>query len=152
SYILFFFQAEDGIRDRNVTGVQTCALPIYLHYVFESPNDQLIWDIGHQTYTHKMLTGRTHEFDSLRKYNGLSGFLRREDSPHDIWGAGHSSTSLSAAAGIAYAKQLNGDEHSVIPIIGDAAITSGMAFEALNHIGDAQLPVNIILNDNGMSI
>ena len=130
----------------------TIELTIALHYVFESPNDQLIWDIGHQTYTHKMLTGRTHEFDSLRKYNGLSGFLRREDSPHDIWGAGHSSTSLSAAAGIAYAKQLNGDEHSVIPIIGDAAITSGMAFEALNHIGDAQLPVNIILNDNGMSI
>lgn len=130
----------------------TVELTIALHYVFDSPKDKFVWDIGHQTYTHRILTGRIDQFESLRQYNGLSGFLRRVDSPHDIWGAGHSSTSLSAAAGIAYTKEMELDERAVIPIIGDAAITSGMAFEALNHIGDEQLPVKIILNDNGMSI
>ena len=128
-------------------------LTIALHKVFESPNDKFIFDVGHQGYTHKILTGRAKDFDTLRKYKGLSGFLKRSESVHDIYEAGHSSTSIAAAAGIEFSKKYNGSTSKVIPIIGDGALTGGMAFEALNFLGGQKEhnPI-IILNDNEMSI
>ena len=128
-------------------------LTIALHKVFESPKDKLIFDVGHQAYTHKILTGRAKDFDTLRQYKGLSGFLKRSESVHDVYEAGHSSTSIAAAAGIEFSKKYNGNSHKVIPIIGDGALTGGMAFEALNFLGGQKdhQPI-IILNDNEMSI
>jgi len=128
-------------------------LTIALHKVFDSPNDKLIFDVGHQAYVHKILTGRANQFDNLRKHKGLSGFIKRNESVHDIYEAGHSSTSIAAAAGIEFSKRYSKDSFKVIPIIGDGALTGGMAFEALNFLGgqsDHQ-PI-IILNDNEMSI
>lgn len=128
-------------------------LSIALHKVFESPKDKLIFDVGHQSYTHKILTGRAKDFDTLRQYKGLSGFVKRAESEHDVYEAGHSSTSIAAAAGMEFSKRVNGNSHKVVPIIGDGALTGGMAFEALNFLGghgDHQ-PI-IILNDNEMSI
>ncbi len=128
-------------------------LTIAVHKVFESPKDKIIFDVGHQGYTHKILTGRAKYFDSLRKHKGLSGFLKRSESIHDIYEAGHSSTSIAAAAGIEFSKRYNGNSYKVIPIIGDGALTGGMAFEALNFLGGKKdhQPI-IILNDNEMSI
>ena len=128
-------------------------LTIALHYVFNTPEDILVWDVGHQAYVHKILTGRANQFDNLRKHKGLSGFIKRNESVHDIYEAGHSSTSIAAAAGIEFSKRYSKDSFKVIPIIGDGALTGGMAFEALNFLGgqsDHQ-PI-IILNDNEMSI
>ncbi len=127
-------------------------LTIALHYVFNSPTDKLIFDVGHQTYTHKILTGRASLFPSLRKYKGMSGFQKRCESPHDIWEAGHSSTSLSAALGMAVARDLDGKNYNVISIIGDGALSSGMALEALNQIGSEGRKLVIVFNDNKMSI
>jgi len=127
-------------------------LTIALHYLFESPRDKFIFDVGHQTYVHKILTGRRDLFDSLRKYKGLCGFARRSESVHDVWEAGHSSTSLSAAIGMAVARDLKGDDNRVIAVIGDGAMTGGMALEALNHIGHEQRKLMVVLNDNEMSI
>ncbi|MCM3784103.1 1-deoxy-D-xylulose-5-phosphate synthase [Neobacillus mesonae] len=127
-------------------------LTVALHYSYNSPKDKMIYDVGHQAYVHKMLTGRMDRFDSLRKYKGLSGFVKRNESEHDVWEAGHSSTSLSAAMGMAYARDLKGEDNKVIAIIGDGALTGGMAFEALNHIGHEQKKLMVILNDNEMSI
>ena len=128
-------------------------LTIALHKVFDSPKDKLIFDVGHQGYVHKILTGRAEQFDKLRMHNGLSGFLKREESIHDIYEAGHSSTSIAAASGIEFAKKYNPEIGKVIPIIGDGALTGGMAFEALNFLGGKtdHAPI-IILNDNEMSI
>ncbi len=127
-------------------------LTIALHYVFNMKKDKLIFDVGHQCYTHKILTGRGKEFNTLRKFQGLSGFPRREESPYDIWETGHSSTSLSAALGFAVERDLkNRDEH-ILSVIGDGALTGGMALEALNNIGHEQRKILIILNDNNMSI
>ncbi len=128
-------------------------LTIALHKVFESPKDKIIFDVGHQGYIHKILTGRAKDFDSLRQYKGLSGFLKRSESIHDCYEAGHSSTSIAAAAGIEFSKKYNGNAYKVIPIIGDGALTGGMAFEALNFLGGQKdhQPI-IILNDNEMSI
>ncbi|OED32301.1 1-deoxy-D-xylulose-5-phosphate synthase [Planococcus maritimus] len=127
-------------------------LTIALHRVFNSPDDKLIWDVGHQSYVHKILTGRADQFDTLRKFKGLCGFPKRNESDHDVWETGHSSTSLSAAMGMAAARDIKKDKNYVIPIIGDGALTGGMAFEALNHIGHAQTDMTVILNDNEMSI
>lgn len=127
-------------------------LTIALHKVFNSPHDKLIFDVGHQSYIHKILTGRANRFTTLRKYKGLSGFQKRNESEHDVWEAGHSSTSLSAALGMAIARDLNHENYHVIPIIGDGAISSGMALEALNEIGEEKRNLIIILNDNEMSI
>ncbi len=128
-------------------------LTIAMHRVFDSPNDKLIFDVGHQSYTHKILTGRAKKFSTLRKYNGLSGYLKRLESEHDIYEAGHSSTSLAAAAGIELSKKYTDKDYNVVALIGDGALTSGMAFEALNYLGASsdQKPI-IILNDNEMSI
>jgi len=127
-------------------------LTIALHRIFDSPRDKIIWDVGHQSYVHKLLTGRRQRFASLRQYEGLSGFTSRSESEHDPFGAGHASTSVSAALGIAIARDLAGDDYNVIAVIGDGAITGGMALEALNQAGHLGSRICVVLNDNGMSI
>ncbi|WP_397376600.1 1-deoxy-D-xylulose-5-phosphate synthase [Paenibacillus sp. p3-SID1389] len=127
-------------------------LTIALHYCYNSPQDKLIFDVGHQAYVHKILTGRKDQFDTLRKHHGLCGFVKRSESVHDVWEAGHSSTSLSAAMGMALARDMKGESNRVIAIIGDGALTGGMAFEALNHIGHEKKDLMVVLNDNEMSI
>lgn len=127
-------------------------LTVALHYVFNSPVDKIIWDVGHQCYVHKIITGRKDQFGTLRKFNGLSGYTKRTESVHDIFGAGHSSTSISAALGIAKARDLRGEKHSVVAVIGDGALTGGMAFEALNNAGRSKTDLIVVLNHNEMSI
>ncbi|OBA05648.1 1-deoxy-D-xylulose-5-phosphate synthase [Paenibacillus polymyxa] len=127
-------------------------LTIALHYCYNSPKDKMIYDVGHQAYVHKILTGRMDRFDTLRQHDGLCGFVKRSESEHDVWEAGHSSTSLSAAMGMALARDLKGEDNKVIAMIGDGALTGGMAFEALNHIGHERKNLMVILNDNEMSI
>jgi 1-deoxy-D-xylulose-5-phosphate synthase len=127
-------------------------LTIALHYWLDSPADKLIFDVGHQSYVHKILTGRKDRFHTLRKYKGLSGFIKRHESEHDIWEAGHSSTALSAAMGFAMARDFRGEKYRVVALVGDAAIASGMSFEALNHIGNEKKNLIVVLNDNEMSI
>src|SRR5690606_38470221 len=127
-------------------------LTIALHKMFDSPKDKIIWDVGHQSYVHKILTGRADKFDTLRQYKGLSGFPKRNESEHDVWETGHSSTSLSAAMGMAIARDLRGTDEHIVAVIGDGALTGGMALEALNHIGDEQKNLIVVLNDNEMSI
>ena len=124
-----------------------------LHHVFNTPDDQLVWDVGHQAYGHKILTGRKEKFHTNRKYRGLSGFPKRSESPYDSFGVGHSSTSISAALGMAMASDAKGEtERQHIAVIGDGAMTGGMAFEAMNHAGVSNSNLLIILNDNCMSI
>ena len=127
-------------------------LTIAIHKVFDSPKDKIIFDVGHQSYTHKILTGRAKDFDNLRQMNGLSGFQKRKESIHDVYEAGHSSTSLSAALGFAMARDLNKKKYHVIAVIGDGSIGNGLSYEALNHIGSLKTPLIVILNDNEMSI
>lgn len=127
-------------------------LTVALHKCFDSPKDKLIWDVGHQSYVHKILTGRACQFDTLRQYKGLCGFPKMIESDHDVWETGHSSTSLSAAMGMAIARDIKGEDSHIIPIIGDGALTGGMALEALNHIGHEKKNIIVILNDNEMSI
>lgn len=127
-------------------------LTVALHKVFDSPKDKFLWDVGHQSYVHKLLTGRGAEFDTLRQYKGLCGFPKRNESEHDVWETGHSSTSLSGAMGMAAACDIKGTDEYILPIIGDGALTGGMALEALNHIGDEKKDMIVILNDNEMSI
>ncbi|REH96196.1 1-deoxy-D-xylulose-5-phosphate synthase [Staphylococcus felis] len=127
-------------------------LTIALHKHFNSPKDKIIWDVGHQSYIHKILTGRSTQFNTLRQYKGLCGFPKLKESEHDVWEAGHSSTSLSAAMGIAKARDILKDQYHVVPVIGDGALTGGMALEALNNIGHDRTNMTIILNDNEMSI
>ncbi len=127
-------------------------LTIALHYVFNSPVDKIIWDVGHQSYSHKLLTGRYEDFSTIRKYKGISGFPRMAESQHDAFGTGHSSTSISAALGIAEARDRKGGHFKVIAVIGDGALTSGLAFEGLNQAGHLKKDLVVILNDNEMSI
>ena len=127
-------------------------LTLMLHKLFDSPEDKFLWDVGHQAYVHKILTGRAAEFDTLRQFKGLCGFPKMDESEHDVWEAGHSSTSLSAAMGMAVARDIKGESNYVLPIIGDGALTGGMALEALNHIGHEKTNMIVILNDNEMSI
>ncbi len=127
-------------------------LTIAIHRVFESPRDRIIWDVGHQAYAHKIITGRREEFRRLRCSDGISGFPCREESPHDVNNSGHSSTSISYALGLAIARDLAGDDYHVVAVVGDGAISGGMAFEALNQVGHLKKDLIIVLNDNGMSI
>jgi 1-deoxy-D-xylulose-5-phosphate synthase len=127
-------------------------LTIALHTCFSSPKDKILWDVGHQSYVHKILTGRASEFDTLRQYKGLCGFPKMIESEHDVWETGHSSTSLSAAMGMAIARDLKKEKSFVVPVIGDGALTGGMALEALNHIGHEKKNLIVVLNDNEMSI
>jgi 1-deoxy-D-xylulose-5-phosphate synthase len=130
----------------------TVELTIALHYIYDTPEDKLVWDVGHQTYTHKILTGRRERMSKLRMAGGISGFPKREESPYDTFGTGHSSTSISAALGMAVAAQLQGSERRAVAIIGDGAMSGGMAFEALNNAGAMDANLLVILNDNDMSI
>jgi 1-deoxy-D-xylulose-5-phosphate synthase len=127
-------------------------LTLALHYCFNSPQDRIIWDVGHQAYTHKLLTGRREQFSTQRQYKGISGFPKRSESPHDPFGAGHSSTSISAGLGMAAADAIKGTTNKVIAVIGDGSMTAGMAFEALNQAGHLRKNLIVILNDNEMSI
>ena len=130
----------------------TIELTTALHYVYNAPKDKLIWDTGHQAYAHKVLTGRFDSFDTIRKYKGLSGFLKRTESEYDVFGAGHASTSISAGLGVASARDLNNEDFKVVSIIGDGALTGGLAFEALNNAGHLKKQLLVIVNDNDMSI
>ena len=127
-------------------------LTLSLHKVFDSPKDKIVWDVGHQSYVHKILTGRKNEFTTLRQFNGLSGFPKEDESPHDIFDTGHSSTSISVAEGLACARDIKKEDSNIIAVIGDGSITGGMALEALNHVGYTNTDMTIILNDNEMSI
>ena len=133
-------------------GLGVVELTIALHYVFDTPVDQLVWDVGHQGYPHKVLTGRRDRFDSLRQEDGISGFLKRSESPYDTFGAGHAATSISAAVGMALGRDLQGQHHKVVAIIGDGAMSSGLAYEGLNNAGASESDIIVILNDNEMSI
>jgi 1-deoxy-D-xylulose-5-phosphate synthase len=133
-------------------GLGVVELTVALHYVFNTPHDRLVWDVGHQAYPHKILTGRRERMATLRQKGGISGFPRREESPYDTFGTGHSSTSIGAALGMAAAAKQQGVPRHVVSVIGDAAMSAGMAFEALNHAGDLDLDLLVILNDNDMSI
>jgi 1-deoxy-D-xylulose-5-phosphate synthase len=130
----------------------TVELTVALHRVFESPKDKIVWDVGHQSYVHKLLTGRKAQFPSLRQYQGLSGFPDRDESPHDVFTTGHGGTSISAALGMALTRDLAHGDHHVVAIIGDGCLTCGMAYEALNHAGHLNTRLIVVLNDNGMSI
>ncbi|CAB1128655.1 1-deoxyxylulose-5-phosphate synthase [Candidatus Hydrogenisulfobacillus filiaventi] len=127
-------------------------LTLALHTVFDTPRDRLVWDIGHQAYAHKIVTGRRDRFPTLRQLGGLSGFLKRRESPYDVWEAGHSSTSLSGALGMAVARDLRGERYQVVAVVGDGALTAGLAWEALNQIGQLDTHLVVVLNDNSMSI
>ena len=127
-------------------------LTIALHWVYKTPEDKLIWDVGHQAYAHKIITGRREEFANLRQKDGISGFLKRDESDHDIFGAGHASTSISAALGMAHARDNKKGNNNVVAIIGDGAATGGMAFEGLNNLGYHRTQLTVVLNDNSMSI
>ena len=133
-------------------GLGVVELTTALHYVFDTPRDRLIWDVGHQAYPHKILTGRRAGMRSLRQAGGLSGFTKRSESPYDPFGAGHSSTSISAGLGMAVARDTNDEDHHVIAVIGDGAMSAGMAYEAMNNAGSSNTRMIVILNDNDMSI
>ena len=133
-------------------GLGVVELSIAIHYVFDTPNDRLIWDVGHQAYPHKILTGRRNLMSTLRKSKGLSGFTKRTESIYDPFGAGHSSTSISAALGMAVARDKLNKSNNVIAVIGDGAMSAGMAYEAMNNAGAINTKLLIILNDNDMSI
>ena len=127
-------------------------MTLALHYVFHSQEDKLVWDVGHQAYIHKLLTGRNKDFNSLRQFDGVSGFPKRSESEHDSFGVGHASTSISAATGFAISRDQKKENHEVIAIVGDGSLTGGMAYEALDHAGHLGLNMTVILNDNNMSI
>jgi 1-deoxy-D-xylulose-5-phosphate synthase len=146
---LFLLDSLDKTGGHLSSGLGVIELTIALHYVFNTPHDKLIWDVGHQSYPHKLLTGRLDKITSIRTKGGLSGFPRRDESPYDAFGVGHSSTSISAALGMAIAST---EQQKNIAVIGDGAMTAGMAFEALNHAGDLDANILVILNDNDMSI
>ncbi len=133
-------------------GLGTVELTLALHYVYNTPQDKLIWDVGHQSYPHKIITGRRQQMQSIRQHNGLAGFPKRCESPYDSFGVGHSSTSISAALGMGMAARLEGRTQKTVAVIGDGAMTAGMAFEALNHGGDTDTDLLVVLNDNEMSI
>jgi len=149
---LFLIESIEKTGGHLSSNLGTIELTLAMHYVFDSPSDTFIWDVGHQAYTHKILTGRKDLMSTLRQKDGLSGFTKRSESEHDVFGAGHSSTSISAALGIAMANKLNNKFDTSIAVIGDGALTGGMSFEAMNHAGDTDANLLIILNDNDMSI
>ena len=133
-------------------GLGVIELTIALHYLFNTPDDRLVWDVGHQAYPHKILTGRRQEMPSLRQKHGIAAFPKRCESPFDSFGVGHSSTSISAALGMAVAAKLKGDRRRTVAVIGDGSMTAGMAYEAMNHAADLKANMLVILNDNDMSI
>ena len=156
-------QLADEVRQRLIdvvsqtgghigAGLGVVELTVALCAAFDSPRDKIVWDVGHQGYPWKILTGRNDRLDTLRQQGGLSGFLRRDESPHDQFGAGHAGTALSAAFGMAAARDLKGEKFQVVAIVGDGAMTCGLPYEALNNAGDSGRDIIVVLNDNGMSI
>ncbi len=133
-------------------GLGVVELTIALHYVFDTPRDQLVWDVGHQGYPHKLLTGRNSQFETLRQEGGISGFLKRTESEYDAFGAGHAATAISAALGIAAGRDVRGEDFKVVAVLGDGALTSGLAYEGLNNAGHSDRNIVVVLNDNEMSI
>ena len=148
----FIIQTVAASGGHLASSLGTVELTLALHYVFNTPDDRLIWDVGHQSYAHKIVTGRKDRFATLRKKGGLSGFPKRSESVYDTFNVGHSGTSIAAAAGFAEAACLAGDKHKTIAVIGDGSMTTGMAFEGLNWSGDRKKDMIIVLNDNEMSI
>jgi 1-deoxy-D-xylulose-5-phosphate synthase len=148
----FLLDTVAGIGGHLASGLGTVELTIALHYCLDTPNDELVWDVGHQCYPHKALTGRREALRHIRRRPGISGFLKRDESRFDSFGAGHSSTSISAALGMASAAALQGRRKRAVAVIGDGALTAGLAFEALNHAGGIGADLLVVLNDNGMSI
>jgi len=149
NYIIHIVSTKEGHLGANLGVVE---LTLAIHYIFDTPNDKLIWDVGHQAYIHKLITGRRKHFDSNRRKGGISGFPKRSESEYDAFGTGHSSTSISAILGMAIASKIKGEDRNHIAVIGDASIASGMAFEGLNHAGVSDTNTLIILNDNAMAI
>ena len=150
SYIIDTLSTHPG---HLASSLGTVELTVALHYVFNTPDDKLVWDVGHQAYGHKILTGRYEAFPSIRTMGGLSGFPKRDESEYDAFGTGHSSTSISAALGMAVASELQGNStRHHIAVIGDGAMTGGEAFEGLNNVGVSKANILVILNDNGISI
>ena len=133
-------------------GLGSVELTIALHYLYQTPEDRIVWDVGHQAYPHKILTGRKDRLHTIRKWEGLAPFPKRAESRYDTFGVGHSSTSISAALGMAIAADLTGSQRRAVAVIGDGAMTAGLAFEALNHAGARGTDLLVILNDNDMSI
>ena len=148
----FILESVSQTGGHLASGLGVTELTIALHYVFNTPSDRLIWDVGHQCYPHKVLTGRREQMHTIRQQGGLAGFPKRSESEYDDFGVGHSSTSISAALGMAIASRLQGNPRKIVAVIGDGAMTAGMAFEALNHAGDIGEDLLVILNDNDMSI
>ena len=156
-------KVAEEIRDRLVdicsrtgghigAGLGVVELTVALHYAFDTPRDQLLWDVGHQGYPHKVLTGRKDRMETLRQEGGVSGFLKRSESEYDVFGAGHAATAISAALGVAVGRDLQGDNYKVVAILGDGALTSGLAYEGLNNAGHSERDMIVVLNDNEMSI
>ena len=156
-------QLAEEIRSEMVSTVATTGghlaaslgaveLAIAIHYVFDSPRDKIIWDVGHQAYAHKLLTGRRARFHTLRQAGGISGFPRRAESEHDAFDTGHGSTAIAAALGMAKARDLAAESYSVVAVVGDGAMSGGLSFEAVNYAGHLKTPIIILLNDNQMSI
>jgi len=148
----FLLESVSSTGGHLSAGLGTVELTIALHYIFNTPDDRIIWDVGHQTYPHKILTGRREQMKSLRQKGGLAGFPKRDESEYDAFGTGHSSTSISAALGMSIAAHQTGSNRKTVAVIGDGALSGGMAFEALNHAGDSDADLLVILNDNDMSI
>jgi 1-deoxy-D-xylulose-5-phosphate synthase len=148
----FLIESVSRTGGHLAAGLGVVELTIALHYVFDTPDDRLVWDVGHQAYPHKILTGRREQMATLRQKGGISGFPKRSESPYDSFGVGHSSTSISAAVGMAVATHRKGERRAVVAVIGDGALGAGMAFEALNHAGPLDLDLMVVLNDNEMSI
>src|ERR687892_852077 len=149
TYILETMSRVGGHTGASLGAVE---LAVALHYAFDTPKDRLVWDVGHQAYAHKILTGRRELLPTIKSYGGISGFLRRDESEYDTFGAGHAFTSLSAALGMANARDRKGEDHHVVALIGDASLAGGMAMEAINQAGHLKRRLIVVLNDNEMSI
>src|SRR5881392_1801855 len=148
-YILETMSRVGGHTGASLGAVE---LAVALHYAFDTPRDRLVWDVGHQAYAHKILTGRRELLPTIKQYGGISGFLRRDESEYDTFGAGHASTSLSAALGMAIARDHKGEDYHVVALIGDASLAGGIAMESLNQAGHLKTRLIVVLNDNEMSI
>src|SRR5512132_317445 len=148
----FILETMSRIGGHTGASLGAIELAVALHYAFDTPNDRLVWDVGHQAYAHKILTGRRELLSTVKQYGGISGFLRRDESEYDTFGAGHASTSLSAALGMAIARDRKGEDHDVVALIGDASLAGGMAMEAINQAGHLKTRLIVVLNDNEMSI
>ncbi|MGD0783565.1 MAG: 1-deoxy-D-xylulose-5-phosphate synthase N-terminal domain-containing protein, partial [Candidatus Aminicenantales bacterium] len=149
AYILEVVSKNGGHLSANLGTVE---LTLALHRVFDTPSDKIVWDVGHQSYTHKIITGRRERFRSLRQRGGILGFPDREESPYDAYNTGHASTALSAALGMAVARDKKGEKNKIIAVVGDGSLTGGVSWEALNQIGHLRTPLIVVLNDNEMSI